>query len=124
MLLLALVSPIIVLGFLFLMQGFERWMLGAEPVTVRARPNPAHADRDASSNTPRTGQLLQPEEGQRNVSLLILSGLPPKPRESDGELRLSVLPAGREQGWRTGYAGRQRTERGHPCTVTLPVGTD
>jgi hypothetical protein len=56
-LLLALVSPIIVLGFLFLMQGFERWMLGAEPVTVRARPMPARADRDANSNRPRDGAV-------------------------------------------------------------------
>ncbi len=57
MLLIALVSPIIVLGFLLLMQGFERWMLGAEPVTVRARPMPAHADHDASSNRARDGAV-------------------------------------------------------------------
>jgi len=53
--LLALMSPIIVLGFLFLMQGFEQWTLGAEPVTVRARPKPARADREAASNKPRDG---------------------------------------------------------------------
>jgi hypothetical protein len=46
-----------VLGFLFLMQGFERWILGAEPVTVRARPMPARADRDASPNTPWDGPV-------------------------------------------------------------------
>jgi hypothetical protein len=56
-LVLALVSPFIVLGFLFLMQGFERWMLGAEPVTVRTRPTPTRADRDASSNRPRNGAI-------------------------------------------------------------------
>lgn len=57
MLLLALMSPFLVLGFLFVMQGFERGTLGAEPLTVPARAIPAHADRDASSNRPRDGAI-------------------------------------------------------------------
>lgn len=34
MLVLALVSPFAALGFLFVMQGFERWVLGAGPDAV------------------------------------------------------------------------------------------
>lgn len=60
--LLALVSPFIVFGFLFLMQGFERWMLGTEPVTVRARTMPVRADRHASSNRPRDGAIAQAQQ--------------------------------------------------------------
>ena len=55
--LLALLSPFIVFGFLFLMQGFERWMLGTEPLTVRARPKPVRADRHTFSNKPRDGAI-------------------------------------------------------------------
>lgn len=60
MLVLALLSPLLMLGFLFVMDGFERWMLGAEPKGPLPR-----GDRSLSSARVADGGVLRVAGGPR-----------------------------------------------------------
>jgi hypothetical protein len=64
MLVLALVSPFAALGFLFVMQGFERWVLGPPPDVVPPYAilvaGIAQDDLDRTRSIPYGGGIAQP----------------------------------------------------------------
>jgi hypothetical protein len=66
MLVLALVCPFAALGFLLVMQGFERWMLGAPPAMLNSD---AIAGMTEDDSTDRTPSIRHPDRvGQPRLS--------------------------------------------------------